>query len=434
MFSLKKSIYRTRRDPSCECVGGEVVIGNQIWTCSNLDVTTFRNGEVIPQITDPTAWLNSTTPAWCYYDNDPANGAIYGKLYNWHAVRDPRGLAPNGYHIPTDAEWTTLTDYLGGLNVAGGKMKKVSTLWTSPNTDATNSSCFTGLPGGVRSHTGSYNYINSNGFWWSSTEYNVGDAWFRAMYNNSGIVGRDHDDKGSGVSVRLVKEDVPLEPFDYIIVTYEYTPPINPNGNGIDRLDYDLDTITTLRYATGTLTGNSASTIAGFIPGTGTVGCATGASGADSTRPSGVPLNSAYLRFGGDDAGQQLGNVFGESVVVNFKNLKDASITTSNDIVVELYAGWNSQQGGYTPFPINIKYETFIGGTVSREVVGLITTNRYVSTGTSVSSPQVSPPKTITTGTCSTGIDVSTGPSGYKQHVASINYNLVTKISSVIFH
>lgn len=433
MFSLKKSIYKTRRDPSCECVGGEIIIGNQIWTCTNLDVTTFRNGEVIPQVTDPTAWDNLTTPAWCYYNNDPANGAIYGKLYNWHAVRDPRGLAPNGYHIPTSDEWDTLMNYLGGELVAGGKIKSVgTTLWGSPNVAATNESCFTALPGGFRYYQG-FDTINFRANFWTYTEDGTYSANYIYAIRTSGFFSRNSLQKTSGMSIRLVKEDVPLEPFDYIIVTYEYTPPINPNGNGIDRLDYDLDTITTLRYATGTLTGTVSNNIAGFIPGTGSVGCGTEAESADSVIPSGAPLDSAYLRYGGDDAGQQLGDVFGESVVINFKNLKDANITTSNDIVVELYAGWNSQQGGLTPFPINIKYETFIGGTVSREVVGLTTTNRYVSTGTSVSSPQISPAKTITTGDCNVGIQVG-DPTNVKQHVASINYNLVTKVASVIFH
>jgi len=433
MFSLKKSIYRTRRDPGCECVGGEVVIGNQIWTCSNLDVTTFRNGETIPQVTDLTTWNSLTTPAWCYYDNDSANGAIYGKLYNWHAVRDPRQLAPNGYHIPTSDEWDTLMNFLGGQLVAGGKIKSVgTTLWNSPNVAATNESCFTALPGGVRFSDGFATLNFRSNFWTATADGNFNANYIYAI-QTSGLFSRYSNDKTSGMSVRLVKEDVPLEPFDYIIVTYQYSPPLIPNGNGT-RLDYDLDTISTFRYPTSTLAGSLAGNLTGFIPGTGKVGCSTGFSGADARIPSGSTINNAFMVFGGDDANQDGGDVYGESIVVNFKNLKDANITTSNDIVVELYAGWNSQAGGYTPFPINIKYETFIGGTVTREVVGGITTNRYVSSGTSVSSPQISPPKTITTGTCSTGIDVTTAPSGYKQHVASINYNLVTKVASVIFH
>lgn len=423
MFSLKKSIYKTRRDPSCECVGGEVVIGNQIWTCTNLDVTTFRNGDVIPQETDPTAWANLTTPAWCYFNNDPANGAIYGKLYNWHAVRDPRGLAPTGYHIPTDAEWTQLTDYLGGVSVAGGKMKSTgTTLWNAPNTLATNESCFTGFPGGSRQEdTGIFSNFKDYGFWWSATENNASSSIYRRLDYNNGTVVSGPTGKSAGYSVRLVKEDVPLEPFDYIIVTYQYEPP--------QGVDYDLDTISTFRYASGTLTGSTAASIQGFIPGTGVAGCGCSPANSDNeTIPSNVNINSAYMVYGGDDSGQQTSGSYGESVVINFKNLKDANITTSNDIVVELYAGWHSITASY---PITLKYETFIGGIISQEVVGGVTTNRYVTTGTSVSSPQISPPKTITQSDCTSG---GIEGSFAKQHVASINYNLVTKVASVIFH
>lgn len=422
MFSLKKSIYKTRRDPGCECVGGEVVIGNQIWTCTNLDVTTFRNGDVIPQVTNQNDWANTTTPAWCYYNYDPAN-AVFGKMYNWYAVRDPRGLAPQGYHIPTDDEWTILTDYLGGLAVAGGKMKKISNLWLNPNVLATNSSCFSGLPGGSTAPNGSIGSINGAGYWWSFTESSDTNAWQRSLYSSNGQAFRFDISKRHGLSVRLVKEDVPLEPFDYIIFTYQYEPPQN--------YDFDLDTITTFRYATSTLSGSDASTIQGFIPGTGVVGCGTGNGSANSKIPSGSDINTAYMVYGGDDNSQSTTGTYGESVVINFKNLKDANITTSNDIVVELYAGWHSQSPNYGPFPITLKYETFIGGTISREVVGGVTTNRYVTTGISVSSPQISPPKTITDSGCSFGIE---GSQYAKQHVASINYNLVTKVASVIFH
>ena len=132
-----------------------VTICNQTWTKSNLNVSKYRNGDFIPQVTDPTAWANLTTGAWCYYNDDPANGAVYGKLYNWHAVNDPRGLAPQGWHIPSDIELTTLTNCLGGESIAGGQMKESGFAhWLSPNTDATNSSGFTGLPGGSRGTMG----------------------------------------------------------------------------------------------------------------------------------------------------------------------------------------------------------------------------------------------------------------------------------------
>ena len=104
----------------------DVTIGTQTWTSKNLDISTYRNGEVIPEVQDSAAWANLTTGAWCYYENSTAKGTIYGKLYNWYAVNDPRGLAPKGYHIPSDAEWTILTDYLGGDSIAGKQMKSTS--------------------------------------------------------------------------------------------------------------------------------------------------------------------------------------------------------------------------------------------------------------------------------------------------------------------
>lgn len=147
-----------------------VSIGNQIWMKKNLDVDKYRNGDPIPQVQDAIAWANLTTGAWCYFSNDPAKGTTYGKLYNCYAVNDSRGLAPLGYHIPADVEWTTLVTFLGGPSGAGGKMKEAGTThWITPNTGATNSSGFTGLPGGVRNHDGSFDKLGLWGNWWSST-------------------------------------------------------------------------------------------------------------------------------------------------------------------------------------------------------------------------------------------------------------------------
>jgi uncharacterized protein (TIGR02145 family) len=145
-----------------------ITIGTQQWMKKNLDVTTYRNGDVIPQVTDPTAWSKLTTGAWCYYNNDSANGAIYGKLYNWYAMNDARGLAPKGWHIPTNAERTTLCTLLGGDAVAGGKMKTTGTSWTAPNTGATNESGFLGLPGGKRESNGLFYQVGITGQWWIS--------------------------------------------------------------------------------------------------------------------------------------------------------------------------------------------------------------------------------------------------------------------------
>ena len=182
-----------------------VLIGTQYWMDKNLELTTYRNGDTIPYVTNPTAWAALTTGAWCYYNNDPSSG--YGKLYNWYAVTDARGLAPQGWHIPTDAEWTTLSTVLGGESVAGGKMKTTGTTrWTSPNTGATNESGFAGLPGGYRFYNGTFYSIGDYGYWWSSTEYNTYNAWNRNLNYNIGNVYRTNLDKGNGFSVRCLRD------------------------------------------------------------------------------------------------------------------------------------------------------------------------------------------------------------------------------------
>ena len=189
-----------------------VSIGTQIWTTKNLDVTTYRDGTPIPEVTDPTAWANLTTGAWCYYNNDQANGAIYGKLYNWYAVvgihdNDPNTpnkiLAPLGWHVPSDEEWTTLYDFLGGT--AGGRMKEMGTThWAMPNTDATNSSGFKGLPGGYHSNNTFY-HIGQFCYLWSSSEDNIILAWGRGLHYNNNTASSSNDDKTNGYSVRCVK-------------------------------------------------------------------------------------------------------------------------------------------------------------------------------------------------------------------------------------
>ncbi len=195
----------------------EVVIGTQVWKTKNLDVATYRNGDPIPQVTDPAAWSALTTGAWCYYENNTADGPVYGKLYNWYAVNDSRGLAPLGYHIPTDTEWTTLTTFLGGVGVAGGKMKATGTsVWISPNTDATNSSGFTGLPAGYRYDDpgvgwidpGVFGFIGYVGNWWSSSELNTdtAGAWFRSISYNTGGAVRSAYNKSDGFSVRCLRD------------------------------------------------------------------------------------------------------------------------------------------------------------------------------------------------------------------------------------
>jgi uncharacterized protein (TIGR02145 family) len=196
-----------------------VIIGSQEWQKENLNVSKYTDGTIIPEVTDPTQWASLTTGAWCYYNNDPANGAIYGKLYNWYAVagihdNDPstpnKILAPQGWHVSSDAEWTTLIAFLGGESVAGGKMKSTGTsLWLSPNTAATNESGFSCLPGGCHNSGAAFNLIGINGFWWSSSENNTAYAWLRIVSYGGGIAYRNYNDKKQGYSVRCVR-DIPL--------------------------------------------------------------------------------------------------------------------------------------------------------------------------------------------------------------------------------
>ena len=181
-----------------------VQIGQQVWMDKNLEVETYRNGDVIPQVTDAKEWAALKTGAWCYHSNNKANGAIYGKLYNWYAVNDPRGLAPKGWHIPSKAEWTTITTFLGGENVAGGKMKATGlSLWNSPNFGATNESGFSGLPGNTRyNNIGIFGDLGSFGFWWSAEE-----GWYNVLESrNEQLRTAFADNKESGYSVRCLKD------------------------------------------------------------------------------------------------------------------------------------------------------------------------------------------------------------------------------------
>jgi uncharacterized protein (TIGR02145 family) len=189
-----------------------VTIGTQTWVAENLKTSKYSDGTTIPNITDNTQWKNDSTGAWCYYNNDAANSAKYGKLYNWYAVSSTtngnKNVCPTGWHVPTDAEWTVLTDYLGGASVAGGKMKEVGTTnWNNPNTDAMNTSLFTALPGGQRDGIiGLFGNVGINGRHWSSSEYSSGNAWYRNFTNFLNSVGRTNFDKKSGFTVRCLKD------------------------------------------------------------------------------------------------------------------------------------------------------------------------------------------------------------------------------------
>jgi uncharacterized protein (TIGR02145 family) len=182
-----------------------VKIGNQIWMAENLNVDYYRNGDPIPTGLSNAQWESTTQGACAIYNDDDSSEMIYGKLYNWYAVNDARGLCPTGWHVPRDAEWTTLENYLGGEEVAGGKMKS-STGWNAPNIGATNSSGFTGLPGGYRVFIGPYDYFGASGGWWSSTENGSDYAWLRLLYYDSFSVGRSNYNKRVGFNVRCVRD------------------------------------------------------------------------------------------------------------------------------------------------------------------------------------------------------------------------------------
>jgi uncharacterized protein (TIGR02145 family) len=187
-----------------------VTICDQTWSLYNLDVTTYRNGDPIPEVSDPTAWANLTTGAWCYYANNSGNGVVYGKLYNWYAVNDPRGLAPFGWHIPTDAEWDTLiTNCLGGdTSIVGGAIKEAGTVnWAAPNSGATNSTGFTALPAGKRLFIGTiFTFLTTSTYFWSSTQSSPTNAWSRWVWNTSGAIFRNNWRKTEGLSVRMIKD------------------------------------------------------------------------------------------------------------------------------------------------------------------------------------------------------------------------------------
>jgi uncharacterized protein (TIGR02145 family) len=155
-----------------------VQIGNQIWMVENLRTTRYRNGDQITNITEKTAWQSLTTGGYCWHNNDSKNKPVYGAMYNWFAVNDKRRLAPEGWHVPSNQEWTVLWNNLGGKNIAGGKLKETGTLhWINPNNGATNESGFCALPGGVRSDLGDFYDIGSYGYWWCTDETNNTDAW-----------------------------------------------------------------------------------------------------------------------------------------------------------------------------------------------------------------------------------------------------------------
>jgi uncharacterized protein (TIGR02145 family) len=184
-----------------------VTIGKQLWMAENLKTTKFNDGAAISLVADDQAWGALITPAFCWYNKDEAvNKNKYGALYNWYTVNTNK-LCPKGWHVATDAEWTTLTTYLGGESVAGGKLRETEIIhWEKPNSGATNESGFTSLPGGYRNNHGAFANIGFFGFWWSATEYVPTASWCRSMGCASKDVLRIFSLKKNGYSVRCLKD------------------------------------------------------------------------------------------------------------------------------------------------------------------------------------------------------------------------------------
>jgi uncharacterized protein (TIGR02145 family) len=183
-----------------------VTIGSQVWMAENLKTTKYNDGSAIPNVTDNAEWDALTSPAYAWYENNLANKSIYGALYNWYAGETDK-LCPVGWHVPTDGEWTTLTNYVGGESVGGGKLKEIGTThWNSPNDGATNEYGFTALPGGARLLNGVFYSIGDLGSWWSSIDTLSTYAWHRFIWNNLSHFDRIFDSKADGFSVRCIKD------------------------------------------------------------------------------------------------------------------------------------------------------------------------------------------------------------------------------------
>jgi uncharacterized protein (TIGR02145 family) len=206
--SCKKSndnVLPTDKDGN---VYNTVTIGTQVWMTENLKTTHYRNGDQIPSVTDGAVWGNLTSGAYCDYDNSPGNSETYGRLYNFYSIADSRNLCPTGWHVPSSTEWSTLTAYLGGDGVAGGKLKETGTNhWQGPNFGASNESGLTVLPAGYRSEFGTFDGLGNYTDIWTST--NSGDYAWRLLlfYDNGSVDINQNIPKVYGFSVRCIKDN-----------------------------------------------------------------------------------------------------------------------------------------------------------------------------------------------------------------------------------
>jgi len=244
-----------------------VEIGTQCWFAENLRTTQYADGSAIPEVTDGTTWTTTNDGARAAYNNDANNLATYGYLYNWYAVDSAAGLCPSGWHVPTDDEWTTLTDGLGGMSVAGGAMK--SSASDTPSWNGTNSSGFSALPGGLR-FTDSFASEGNYGYWWSASPFSY-YAWYRYIVSDYGLVGRYSDTQRYGFSVRCVR--------DAAAVSSASAPTVSSAAAS------DLAETTATLNGTVDADGGDAVTATGFVWGTDAL--LSGASNASGSATSG---------------------------------------------------------------------------------------------------------------------------------------------------
>ncbi len=188
-------------------VYGTILTGSTYWIDQNLSTSKYANGDAIANVDDNTAWSLLTTGAWSFYDKSSGNGSTYGKLYNWYAVDDSRGVCPTGWRVPTNTDWNNLGKTLGGDSLAGGKLKQTgTTFWSAPNTAATNQIGFNAMPSGYRGNGGAYGSLTGNAYFWVRESYNGTDAVGRNILYNSKALVTEHNNKLNGFAIRCVKD------------------------------------------------------------------------------------------------------------------------------------------------------------------------------------------------------------------------------------
>jgi uncharacterized protein (TIGR02145 family) len=189
-----------------------IQLGGQEWMAENLKTSTYRNGDAIVTDLSNAEWAGASAGAWTFYNQEAANSCPFGKLYNWYAAVDERMLCPEGWHLPTTEEWSVLIDLLGGSNQSGGAMKTVGSIeggtgfWYAPNVGATNSSGFSGLPGGYRTANGNFAEMGYNAYWWTATEVGTSLAWYRGLIEENAYTTGVYISKRSGFSIRCVQD------------------------------------------------------------------------------------------------------------------------------------------------------------------------------------------------------------------------------------